>query len=328
MDQIYMYQPRTEQDVLLAGWWKFLRDSNELHKLFPADQHALSSFLASFAKPVELVYQLNDGGEVCRAAWFSPSMQVGAEGGMWIHPDLRASKDSYAFVLRCLEVALDTWGVIFGITKQPALLDAHIQLGYTVSEELPSAWDGESAWIVLLTKRAFQEARHGGSKSSRKPSREAAIRREPTVDEPDHPVHVAIDGPGDGPAQDRGDVVSLADAQHHDPSRQVSLLQGQAIDSGLDGEVPPGRYPLRTAHPRGPKHGRRVVHRERRPELLSMVLADRRERRGGSGEHRDERDEQRDGGGSEPDQSADTIAGPVQHRDDAGNHVSSTENHV
>src|SRR5574343_752501 len=155
MDQIYMYQPRTEQDVLLAGWWKFLRDSNELHKLFPADQHALSSFLASFAKPVELVYQLNAGGEVCRAAWFSPSMQVGAEGGMWIHPDLRASKDSYAFVLRCLEVALDTWGVIFGITKQPALLDAHIQLGYTVSEELPSAWDGESAWIVLLTKRAL-----------------------------------------------------------------------------------------------------------------------------------------------------------------------------
>ena len=82
MQQIYGYQPRSEQDVLVSGWWKFLRDSNELHKLFPASQHSLSSFLASFARPVELVFQLNDGGEVCRAAWFSPSMQVGAEGGV------------------------------------------------------------------------------------------------------------------------------------------------------------------------------------------------------------------------------------------------------
>ena len=80
MQQIYGYQPRSEQDVLVSGWWKFLLDIDELHKLFPASQHSLSSFLASFARPVELVFQLNDGGEVCRAAWFSPSMQVGAEG--------------------------------------------------------------------------------------------------------------------------------------------------------------------------------------------------------------------------------------------------------
>lgn len=305
MQQIYGYQPHSEQDVLVAGWWKFLCDTDELHKLFPASQHSLSSFLASFARPVELVFQLNDGGEVCRAAWFSPSMQVGAEGGMWIHPDLRASKDSMAFVLRCLEVALDTWGVVFGVTKQPALLDAHIQLGYTVSEELPNAWDGDSAWIVILTKRAFEEARHVRPQSSRKSVRETAGRSEPTVDEPNHTIHVELDGTGDGTPQNRRDDLSLADAQHDDTSRQVRVLEGQTIDRGSNGQVPSRRNPLRSAHPRGPSYGRRINRRERRPELLSMVLADRRQRSSGSGQYRDGGNEQRDGRRSEPDQHPD-----------------------
>lgn len=328
MQQIYGYQPHTEHDVLIAGWWKFLRDTDELHKLFPAAQQSLSNFLAAFARPVELAFQLNDRGELCRASWFSPSLQVGAEGGMWIHPDLRASKDSMAFVLRCLEVALDTWGVVFGVTKQPALLDAHIQLGYTVSEELPNAWDGDSAWIVILTKRAFEEARHVRPQSARKSVREATSRREPTVDESNHPVHVELDGTGDGTPQNRGDDLGLADAQHDDASRQVRLLEGQTIDHGSDGQVSPRRNPLRSAHPRGPNYGRRVVHRERRPELLSMVLADRRERRGGSGEYRDGGDEQRDGSGSQSNQRPDASAGPVPDRDDARDDASGTENHV
>lgn len=321
MQQIYGYQPRSEQDVLVSGWWKFLLDIDELHKLFPASQHSLSSFLASFARPVELVFQLNDGGEVCRAAWFSPSMQVGAEGGMWIHPDLRASKDSMAFVLRCLEVALDTWGVVFGVTKQPALLAAHTQLGYTVSEELPNAWDGESAWIVILTKRAFEEARHVRPHSARKSVREATGRSEPTVDEPNHTIHVELDGTGDGTPQNRRDDLSLADAQHTNASRQVRVLESPTLDHGSDEPIQNGRHPLRTAHPRGPSYGRRIVRRERRPELLSMVLANRRERRGGSGEYRDGGDEQRDGRRSEPDQHSDpsprSISNGIAPGDDA-----------
>lgn len=306
MQQIYGYQPRSEQDVLVAGWWKFLRDTNELHKLFPASQHSLSSFLASFARPVELVYQLNDGGEVCRAAWFSPSMQVGAEGGMWIHPDLRASKDSMAFVLRCLEVALDTWGVVFGITKQPALLDAHIQLGYTVSEELPNAWDGESAWIVMLTKAAFQEARHGRSKGSGKPVRQAASGHQPTVARDDYSVHGEPDRPGQSVVEDGEHRAAGVSAGDDDPIRQVRVLQSETIDHGSDGPVQNGRHPLRTAHPRGPNYGRRISRRQRPPELLSMVLADRRQRSSGSGQHRDGGDEQRDGRRSEPDQHPDS----------------------
>ena len=305
MQQIYGYQPRSEQDVLVAGWWKFLRDSNELHKLFPASQHSLSSFLASFARPVELVFQLNDGGEVCRAAWFSPSMQVGAEGGMWIHPDLRASKDSMAFVLRCLEVALDTWGVVFGITKQPALLDAHIQLGYTVSEELPNAWDGESAWIVMLTKAAFQEARHGRSKGPGKSVRERTGGCEQAMDESNHPIHDELNGPGHSIDAARSSGADVATTEHPHTERQVGVLESETIDHGSDGPVQNGRHPLRTAHPRGPNYGRRISRRERRPELLSMVLADRRQRSSGSGQHRDGGDEHRDGRRSEPNQHSD-----------------------
>ena len=302
MQQIYGYQPRSEQDVLVAGWWKFLNDTHELHKLFPASQQSLSSFLTSFARPVELVFQLNDGGEICRAAWFSPSMQVGAEGGMWIHPDLRASKDSMAFVLRCLEVALDTWGVVFGITKQPALLDAHIQLGYTVSEELPNAWDGESAWIVMLTKAAFQEARHGRSKGPGKSVRERTSGREQAVDESNHTIHDQPHGPGHAIDAARSSGADVAVVEHADPERQVGILESETIDHGSDGPLQNGRHPIRTAHPRGPNYGRRISRRQRSPELLSVVLADRRQRSSGSGQYRDGGHEQRDGGRSEPDQ--------------------------
>lgn len=95
--------------------------------------------------------------QVIFAMWFWP-MLAGAQAGLWLAPEIRGTKQSVQLVCTVLDCALQNRPLVLGVTKQENLLEPHRKLGYTVSERLPSFWDGEDAWVVTVTRPAFQQS--------------------------------------------------------------------------------------------------------------------------------------------------------------------------
>ena len=225
---ITLYQQDTDHDAYLAYWWGLLKQSGDLDKLFTAGEQPLSSFMYGMRKPTELVFELVDN-HIARAAYFSP-MPVGCMAGMWIESSHRADRASWEFVKLVLKQALATWPFLVGITRQPALLDAHRRLGYTISNEIPHAWGEHSIWLVTLTPAAFEEALTHGTQSRQERS---GGQTGPT--EPGDVQHLETDagivgGPGERTPPDGGDLTTDPAVVEDDGSDEERLLEGSASD--------------------------------------------------------------------------------------------------
>jgi hypothetical protein len=102
-----------------------------------------------------LIYTV-DGEGVSVAAWFEPVIS-GTLMGIWVEPKYRRSREVAQLVGKIYDAALSTYRVILGITKQERLLREHVKVGYEIVGGVPYLYDGETAWMVCLTREGFEK---------------------------------------------------------------------------------------------------------------------------------------------------------------------------
>lgn len=125
---MFLYRPCFEHDIVLEAWYHRLRETGDLQRTFLPDAHCLSGFLGCFRPPVAMFLDIDDQHALIFAMWFQPIMG-GAMAGLWIAKEKRGSKRTYANTLKALDLALEQYHVVFGITKQADLLEPHRQIG-------------------------------------------------------------------------------------------------------------------------------------------------------------------------------------------------------
>lgn len=150
-----VYNRSTEHDLLLARWWAILCETGELRTTFAKSIESLSSFYALFHPPSVLLF-FTDANGIWLAAWFE-SVLSGAFMGLWSRQDKRKSRSAFRAVLSIYRQALVTWPVLIGVTKQEKLIDQHQRLGYTLLGKIPCLFDGEDAFVLVLTKQTFRD---------------------------------------------------------------------------------------------------------------------------------------------------------------------------
>lgn len=148
----YISTPDT--DIILADLWAKMRHAGDLQRLFTKDSQSLSAFYKIMAKPTVLLWHVADPGGVWSASWFSPCMN-GCFVGTWIAPSHRKKKAGLAAILEAYHQAFQHYDVLLGISKQEKMLDEMARLGYAVLGRVPHLWDGESAWVVMLTREQW-----------------------------------------------------------------------------------------------------------------------------------------------------------------------------
>ena len=257
---VIFYQPDTDHDLLVAHWWGHLRDSGDLAKLLAHDEQPFSRFMRDMRKPTELVFQLNPDNptQIVRAAYFQP-FTLGALVGLWLHESVRRTRDSLAFVEEVLTQGLRTWPLLVNFTKQPSLLDVHRKLGYTISEEIPAAWDGQSAWIMTLTRRSFEEAQHGRQQSRTTERIEGAGSEESSAVRHLEPDATIDGGAGEPAPPDRGCEPTHPAPDHPDELRPKRILTLTTIPQRQPRSKSPRRYAVRPTSQSGSDDGGRAT---------------------------------------------------------------------
>jgi hypothetical protein len=149
--------------MLLARWWAELHENKEICSTFSEEALPLPGFYKVFENAI-LTFEADNEG-IWFACWCSPSLS-GAFFSLWIAKRRRKSKLAYYFTMKMYEKALAIWPVLLGITKQPKLLKEHEKLGYEILGKIPSIWDGDPAWLVVLTEEGFYGKRNAMSSVS------------------------------------------------------------------------------------------------------------------------------------------------------------------
>lgn len=147
------YSATAAEDLLIARWWARMYADGDIERLFTRDGQTLASLLRIVGPP-KLMFYAQDAEGIWFAAWFEQLFNS-LVAGLWIRRDRRTSIGGLDAWLGVLEVGLKVSPTILGITKQEELLPGHRKLGYTVLGQVPGMWDGEPAWIVMLTREAF-----------------------------------------------------------------------------------------------------------------------------------------------------------------------------
>lgn len=151
-------------DELMFRWYQDLLRSGEIETTFMPRAHALSGWFAVFQAPTELWFASDEQG-IWWAGWVEPSYG-GVFFGLWIRKDKRlgpVALPAFHHTMTVLDLATQHYPAVYGITKQPALLDPHRHLGYTVMEPaIAGLWGNDPAWLVVLTRAQFTKGRAYG----------------------------------------------------------------------------------------------------------------------------------------------------------------------
>jgi hypothetical protein len=156
---VISYNRSDKHDLLIAQWWGALRQVGEFDGVFSEDVQSLGAFMEFWRGSCVLVFDTDEQGMTV-AMWFQPAMS-GAFSGLWVRPDKRRSPSVFRQIELGYSSALCHWPVLIGVTKQEQLLKAHRKLGYDVLGRVPHLWNGDPAWIVILTREGFDAARSG-----------------------------------------------------------------------------------------------------------------------------------------------------------------------
>jgi hypothetical protein len=157
VDQVlYRYEPSPAADLHLATWWAKLHTSGDLFQTFSSSLDNLSSFLAWFRPPHRLLYATDAEG-IWLAAWFEPLLS-GALMGLWADPRYRGSRQAVQVAGQVFEEAFATYPVLLGLIKQRRHLRAATKVGYEVLGAIPHLCNGDDAWLVVLTRAAFERS--------------------------------------------------------------------------------------------------------------------------------------------------------------------------
>lgn len=148
------YFPTPDTDVILANWWVRLRADGDLARMFIKRSQSLSAFYNMMGAPTVLCYKLNDAIGVWAAAWFTPCLS-GSFLGMYLAPGYRASLEGFKAVLEAHHFGFQHNDSLLAVTKQPKILDESRKIGYDVLGQVPHLWDGEDAWLLMLTRETW-----------------------------------------------------------------------------------------------------------------------------------------------------------------------------
>lgn len=149
---LQFYRGTADEDLLIAQWYLRMVNDGDLPHVFSRDSWTLSALFRIVGPPKVLTYETDAEG-IWFAFWAESFMNA-VMTGLWIRQGKRSRLGLYNF----LDVAafhLARVPTIFGITKQEKLLELHENLGYTVVDEVAGLFDGETAWLVKLTRPAL-----------------------------------------------------------------------------------------------------------------------------------------------------------------------------
>jgi hypothetical protein len=152
---LHKYEASAGEDILIARWWVRMYDDGDIDRLFTKDAQTLASLLRIIAPPKVMLYAADESG-IWFAMWFE-QMFSSLVAGMWTRADRRRSRETLDAILAAYDLAFTASASVLGITKQPELLRGHRKLGYRILGAVPHMWDGDDAWIVVLTRGTFQE---------------------------------------------------------------------------------------------------------------------------------------------------------------------------
>lgn len=155
-----VYQAGQNLDLELLHWWTRLNQDGELDKLLGPSRWALGPFIADFSTCPLLMYDRDEIGWRY-ASWIFPFMGGGAFG-CWIRPDLRlkGSRQSYNAFIETMRQGFKLYDVLVITTKQVPVVHKARKLGYTSNGEIPFLFEGETAYVLHMTKGTF-EAKYG-----------------------------------------------------------------------------------------------------------------------------------------------------------------------
>jgi len=154
---IRSYTSTPEEDFMLYLWWTEMRASGELAEIFSANCQALSNFYPIFKPPNWMFYKLDDQG-LQLALWASRMLSAVAVG-IWLAPRSRIDPEVYRAVQIIYHALFQVYPVNLGVTKRKKLLTTFQSLGYNIVGEIPGLLDGETAWLVHLSKESFENSK-------------------------------------------------------------------------------------------------------------------------------------------------------------------------
>ncbi len=148
---------RRDVDLWVTKWWFKMEADGDLRVALSDQCQSLGELFGLISSPTKYVLFATDEDGIWFAAWFEPSLS-GVFMGAWCAKEYRhrghGRRGLNAF-LDAWEWGLQRWPVVIGITKQPAILDEHRRLGYTIHGPIPQWFDGKSTWIMHLTQGSF-----------------------------------------------------------------------------------------------------------------------------------------------------------------------------
>ena len=158
---IHLYHGTPDEDIIIAKWWDSMFGTPEFSDLVASTAHSLSAFYTMFRPPNMMAYTVRDAA-IESAHWAEPvsTSDKAVFFSSWCAESLRGTKRQAVLMTTIYELLFNMdKSVILGITKQEKLLDLHRKLGYVILDPVPYLFDGDSAWIMYLTREGFETSR-------------------------------------------------------------------------------------------------------------------------------------------------------------------------
>lgn len=147
------YRGTAAEDLGVAAWWVRMERDGDLPVLFCQSHQTLGALYGLIREPNGMIYEADSRG-IWFAMWFEQVMGT-VFAGAWCAREKRHTRAGLFAFVEAYYQALAVTPTVMGVTKQERLLAPHRRLGYTVLAEVPGLWDGERAWLVMLTREGF-----------------------------------------------------------------------------------------------------------------------------------------------------------------------------
>ena len=151
------YTGTPREDMLLLNWWHEMNHSGDLTKVFFRSCLAIGTFFEVFKRPNWLFYTEQDDS-IKVAIWAEPMFSTACVG-MWAAPAVRHAPSTFKTMQLVYYTLITIFDSILGITKQEKLLRQHEKLGYNIIGKVEGLFDGDDAWLVHLTRKAFENSK-------------------------------------------------------------------------------------------------------------------------------------------------------------------------
>ena len=170
---ILRYEAGPDMDLAVAGMWSRIKAEGDLETIFPRDGQGLSDMYRLLTGPNKgMFFEADSVLGIWVAIWYEQVMGV-LYIGVWVARD-RRHRRALKTILHIFEIALKSFPAMLAVTKQRSIVHLFGRLGGEMLGEVPGMWDGEPAYLLMVTRQGFLAANA---------DRLAALRLEPTLEE-------------------------------------------------------------------------------------------------------------------------------------------------